>query len=59
MFLTLSVNVMNIDLLNPASFISGHPRERYDRLRHDEPVYRHGESAGPGFWGITAERGTK
>jgi len=44
---------MEIDLLNPASFIGGHPHEQYDWLRDNEPVYRHDEPGGAGFWAIT------
>jgi cytochrome P450 len=44
---------MHIDLLDPASFASGHPREQYAWLREHAPVYWHGEPDGPGFWAVT------
>jgi len=47
---------MEIDLLNPASFIGGHPHEQYDWLRDNEPVYRHDEPGGTGFWAITSHQ---
>ncbi|WP_439815858.1 cytochrome P450 [Zavarzinia sp. CC-PAN008] len=44
---------MKIDLLNPATFASGHPLEQYRWLRANAPVYRHAEPDGPGFWAVT------
>lgn len=44
---------MNIDLLNPASFVGGHPHEQYAWLRANSPVYWHDEPDGPGFWAVT------
>ena len=44
---------MNIDLLDPASFADGQPHEQFRWLRDNEPVYRHPEPDGPGFWAVT------
>ena len=44
---------MNIDLLDPKSFVGGHPHDQYDWLRENDPVYWHEEPDGPGFWAIT------
>lgn len=44
---------MHIDLLDPASFAHGHPREQYAWLREHAPVYWHDEPDGPGFWAVT------
>jgi cytochrome P450 len=42
-----------IDLLNPAAFADGHPHAQYRWLRDHDPVHRHGEPDGPGFWAVT------
>ena len=42
-----------IDLLDVGSFAHGHPHEQYRWLRENEPVHRHGEPDGPGFWVVT------
>jgi cytochrome P450 len=44
---------MQIDLLNPRSFATGHPLEQYAWLRDNAPVYWHEEPDGPGFWAVT------
>lgn len=44
---------MHINLLAPASFAGGHPHDQYDWLREHDPVYRHGEPDGRGFWAVT------
>lgn len=44
---------MKINLLDPKSFVGGHPHDQYDWLRENQPVYRHEEKDGPGFWAIT------
>jgi cytochrome P450 len=44
---------VHIDLLSPASFANGHPRQQYRWLRDNAPVYRHAEPDGPGFWVVT------
>ena len=43
---------MKIDLLDPASFIGGHPHGQYDWLREHEPVHWHPAGDG-GFWAVT------
>ncbi|MGE0621887.1 MAG: cytochrome P450 [Pseudomonadales bacterium] len=47
---------MRINLLDPASFAGGHPHDQYDWLREHEPVYRHDEPDGRGFWAVTRYR---
>jgi len=44
---------MHIDLLNPASFIGGHPHDQYDWLRENAPIYRHKDPGGADFWAVT------
>jgi cytochrome P450 len=44
---------MRIDLLAPASFSDGQPHEQFRWLRQNEPVSRHPEPDGPGFWAVT------
>ena len=44
---------MKIDLYGPASFSAGHPFEQYRWLRENDPVHRHAEPGGPGFWALT------
>ena len=44
---------MEIDLLSPASFAHGHPHAQYAWLRDHDPVHRHAEPDGPGFWAVT------
>jgi cytochrome P450 len=42
-----------IDLLDPASFADGQPHEQFRWLRDHDPVHRHDEPDGPGFWALT------
>jgi cytochrome P450 len=42
-----------IDLLDPASFADGQPHEQFRWLRAHDPVHRHEEPDGPGFWAVT------
>ncbi len=42
-----------IDLLDPASFAHGQPHAQFRWLRDHEPVFRHAEPDGPGFWAVT------
>ncbi len=42
-----------IDLVDPASFAGSQPHAAFDWLREHEPVHRHGEPDGPGFWAVT------
>ncbi len=44
---------MNINLLDPKSYEGGHPHQQYNWLRQNDPVYRHEEPDGPGFWAVT------
>ena len=44
---------MLIDLLSPESFAHGQPHDQFDWLREHEPVHRHAEPDGPGFWAVT------
>jgi cytochrome P450 len=42
-----------IDLLDPASFRGGQPHDQFAWLREHDPVHRHAEPDGPGFWAVT------
>lgn len=42
-----------IDLLSTASFAQGQPHEQFRWLRRHDPVFRHPEPNGPGFWAVT------
>ncbi len=48
-----TMDVNQIDLLSPDSFVRGVPHEWFTYLRHNAPVYKHPEPAGPGFWVVT------
>jgi cytochrome P450 len=43
-----------IDLLDPRSFAGGQPHEQFRWLREHDPVHRHAEPDGPGFWALTS-----
>ena len=47
------VDVGDIDLLSRDVFTERVPHEWFEYLRRHEPVYRHSEPAGPGFWVLT------
>lgn len=42
-----------INLLDPDAFANGHPFDQYRWLRDNDPVHRHDEPDGPGFWAVT------
>jgi cytochrome P450 len=42
-----------IDLVSAQTFADGHPWEQYAWLRANDPVHRHEDPNGPGFWAIT------
>jgi cytochrome P450 len=44
---------MNIDLLDVTSYAGSQPHEQFTWLRDNDPVYRHAEPNGPGFWAVT------
>ena len=44
---------MDIDLLSPDRFASGHPFAQYRWLRENAPVFWHEDPHGPGFWAVT------
>jgi cytochrome P450 len=44
---------MDIDLLDPASYVGGQPHDQFAWLRENDPVHRHAEKNGPGYWAIT------
>ena len=48
-----------IDLLDPASFSRGQPHDQFRWLRANDPVHRHEEPDGPGFWALTRYRDVK
>ncbi|MGH3053885.1 MAG: hypothetical protein ACRDL7_02785 [Gaiellaceae bacterium] len=48
------MSLADIDLLDHALYArSGPPHELFRRLRAEDPVHWHPETAGPGFWAIT------
>jgi cholest-4-en-3-one 26-monooxygenase len=47
------VDIDTIDLLDRDRFIEGIPHDWFTWLRHNDPVHRHREPGGPGFWVIT------
>jgi cytochrome P450 len=48
------VDLSEIDLLNPDSFLEGVPHEWFTYLRQHAPIYRHAEPVGgSGFWVVT------
>jgi cytochrome P450 len=42
-----------IDLLDAVSFAHGQPHDQLRWLRENDPVHRHPEPDGPGFWAVT------
>ena len=44
---------MTIDLLSPGSFAAGPPHDQFRWLRRHDPVHRHPEPGGAGFWAVT------
>ena len=47
------MDASQIDLLDPKSFEERVPHEWFTWLRHNAPVFKHAEPAGPGFWVVT------
>jgi cholest-4-en-3-one 26-monooxygenase len=47
------MDINQIDLLSPDSFVGGVPHEWFTYLRRQAPVYKHPEPGGPGFWVVT------
>jgi cytochrome P450 len=48
-----SATAPRIDLLDVASFAHGQPHAQFAWLRENDPVHRHAELDGPGFWAVT------
>lgn len=44
---------MDIDLLPVANYAGSQPHDQFAWLRANDPVHRHAEPDGPGFWAIT------
>ena len=44
---------MRIDLLDPAAFAGSQPHDQLRWLREHDPVHRHAEPEGRGFWAVT------
>jgi cytochrome P450 len=42
-----------LDLLDLANYREGPPHALFERLRREDPVHRHPERDGPGFWAVT------
>ena len=50
---------MEIDLLSVASFAGSQPNDQFAWLREHDPVHRHDEPGGPGFWAVTRHEDVK
>ena len=48
-----------VDLLAAASYAHGQPHEQFRWLREHDPVHRHPEPDGPGFWAVTRHHDVK
>jgi cytochrome P450 len=44
---------MEIDLLSVANYAGSQPHDQFAWLRANDPVHRHVEPGGPGFWAVT------
>ncbi|MEL6983138.1 MAG: cytochrome P450, partial [Actinomycetota bacterium] len=44
---------MEIDLLSVTNFAGSQPHDQFAWLRDNDPVHRHDEPNGPGFWAVT------
>lgn len=44
---------MEIDLLSVAGYAGSQPNDQFAWLRDNDPVHRHPEPDGPGFWAVT------
>jgi cytochrome P450 len=51
--MTTAFRSEEIDLLSVSTFRNGHPFALYTHLRETDPVHRHAETDGPGFWAVT------
>src|SRR3954447_3132077 len=49
----MAMRLQDIDLIDPGVFTRGVPHEWFTYLRATEPVWRHPEPDGPGFWVVT------
>ena len=47
------MDLSEVDLYNPDSFVEAIPREMFEVLRREAPVFWHEEPEGPGFWVVT------
>ena len=47
------MNLDDIDLCNPESFVAAVPHDAFRTLRQHAPVFWHKEVNGPGFWAVT------
>jgi cholest-4-en-3-one 26-monooxygenase len=47
------MNLDDIDIANPDAYLAGVPHAQFAVLRREEPVFRHRETNGPGFWALT------
>jgi cytochrome P450 len=48
--------MVEVNLLDPESFARGQPHDQFDWLRTHDPVHRHSETDGPGFWAVSRYR---
>ena len=47
------VQLTEVDLFNPDTYIEGVPHDAFAVLRREAPVHWHREPDGPGFWALT------
>ena len=50
---------VEIDLLSVASFAGSQPNDQFAWLREHDPIHRHDEPDGPGFWVVTRHEDVK
>ncbi len=48
----MSRSLDDIDIHDPATYLTGVPHGQYTRLRREAPVWFHAEPAGPGYWAV-------
>jgi cholest-4-en-3-one 26-monooxygenase len=47
------MQLRDVDLMDLDTFEVDTPHEMFATLRREDPVHRHAEPNGPGFWAIT------
>jgi cholest-4-en-3-one 26-monooxygenase len=52
----IAMQLDDIDLANPDTFVPGYPHEAFALLRREAPVYWHPDRTGSGFWVVSRYR---